>query len=400
MNLHTNPNDITMSTYDLSNYFDFEKINDDEYIKAQNLSVIRKDNYTILKYINKIFLCDRTLNFRSVVLYKDRIVSFAPPKSISLFNMQKYPNIKNMTFEEFVEGTMVNVFYNGLKWEMATRSIIGGHGKFYKKSAKNFRTMFIEAMNTSHLEFDNLNKSFCYSFVFQHPDNRIVIKTTTPKLYLCAVYKIKGTIIEEINFRTDEALCSRVNVPKIYSNKLCPKFENWCNVRDTFANKETTPYDIMGVIIKYGGVRSKMRNPNYEFVRQLRGNQPKLQFQYYNLRRMGKVRDFLKFYPEYKKDFSVFRTQIHTYTQNLHQYYLRCYVKKEKPLKEFPYEYRTHMYTLHQIYINELRVDKKCISLSKVINYINNLAPAQLMFTINYKLRKQYVDDVTKTYET
>ena len=390
-----------MPTFDLNNYFDFEKINNDEYIKLQNLSVIRKDDYTILKYNNKQYITDNTGIFRSVVLYKGRVVSFAPPKSISLINMQKYPTIKNMTMEEYIEGTMMNVFYNGTDWEMTTRSVIGGYGKFYNNtSTKNFRTMFMEAMNTSTLEFDNLNKSYCYSFVFQHPDNRIVVKTASPKLYLCAVYKIEGYIIEEINFREDEALCSRINIPKNYSNKCCPKFENWNEVRDKFANKETTSYDIMGVVIKHGGMRTKIRNPNYEFVRQLRGNQPKLQFQYYNLRRMGKVRDFLKFYPEYKREFSSFRTQIHTYTKNLHQYYLQCYVKKEKPLKEFPYEYRSHMYALHQIYLNELRIDKKFISLSKVIYYINNLASAQLMFTINYKLRRQYVTETEKEFNT
>jgi len=390
-----------MPTFDLNNYFDFEKINDDEYIKLQNLSVIRKDDYTILKYNNKQYITDNTGIFRSVVLYKGRIVSFAPPKSVSLINMQKYPTIKNMTMEEYVEGTMMNVFYNGTDWEMATRSVIGGYGKFYNTtSTKKFRTMFMEAMNNSQLQFDNLNKLYCYSFVFQHPDNRIVVKTASPKLYLCAVYKIEGYIIEEINFREDESLCSRINIPKIYSNKYSPKFENWNEVRDKFANKETTSYDIMGVVIKHAGVRSKMRNPNYEFVRQLRGNQPKLQFQYYNLRRMGKVRDFLKFYPEYKKEFGVFRNQIHNYTKNLHQYYLQCYVKKEKPLKEFPYEYRSHMYALHQIYLNELRIDKKFISLSKVIYYINNLASAQLMFTINYKLRRQYVTETEKEFNT
>jgi hypothetical protein len=390
-----------MPTFDLNNYFDFEKINNDEYIKLQNLSVIRKNDYAILKYNNKQFLSGGLENFRSVILYKGRIVSFAPPKSVSLINMQKYPTIKNMTMEEYVEGTMMNVFYNGTDWEMATRSVIGGYGKFYNTtSIKNFRTMFMEAMNTSTLEFDNLNKLYCYSFVFQHPDNRIVVKTTTPKLYLCAVYKIEGTIVEEINFRSDGTLCSIVNVPKIYSNKFRPKFESWSDVTDKFANKETTSYDIMGVVIKHGGMRTKIRNPNYEFVRQLRGNQPKLQFQYYNLRRMGKVRDFLKFYPEYKREFSSFRTQIHTYTKNLHQYYLQCYVKKEKPLKEFPYEYRSHMYALHQIYLNELRIDKKFISLSKVIYYINNLASAQLMFTINYKLRRQYVTETEKEFNT
>ena len=35
----------------------------------------------------------------------------------------------------------------------------------------------------------------------------------------------------------------------------------------------------------------------------IKGNSPKLQFQYYNLRQADRVREFLKYYPEYKGEF-------------------------------------------------------------------------------------------------
>ena len=66
-----------------------------------------------------------------------------------------------------------------------------------------------------------------------------------------------------------------------------------------------TPYNIVGVMIYApDGTRTKLRNPNYEDIRKLRGNQAKLQYQYLTLRQNGKMKDFLIYYPEYKKIFS------------------------------------------------------------------------------------------------
>ena len=67
--------------------------------------------------------------------------------------------------------------------------------------------------------------------------------------------------------------------------------------------------DVMGIIVKNSrtGERTKFRNPIYEEVRHLRGNQPKLQYQYLTLRHSGKLPEYLKFYPESKAEFSVYR---------------------------------------------------------------------------------------------
>ena len=123
-------------------------------------------------------------------------------------------------------------------------------------------------------------------------------------------------------------------------------------------------------------------------VRQLRGNQPKSQYRYLVLRNQGKVGDYLKYYPEDSKSFNIYRNQIHDFTKQLHNNYIKCYVNKVKPLLEYPYQYRSHMFQLHQDYINNLREKQGSITRSFVINYINNMHPAKLMYSLNYHLRK------------
>ena len=158
-----------------------------------------------------------------------------------------------------------------------------------------------------------------------------------------------------------------------------------------------TTYNIVGIMLhnRVTGERAKIRHPVYEEVRTLRGNQPKLQYQYLSLRKEGKVGDFLKFYPENKKEFSGFRDQVHLFTNTLFGNYKSCYIKKEKPLKDFPDQYRTHMFNIHQIYISDLREKNQFITSSVVQKYVNDMQPSLLMFCLNFQMRKRNIDSIS-----
>ena len=153
----------------------------------------------------------------------------------------------------------------------------------------------------------------------------------------------------------------------------------------------TTQYDIVGVIIKSNyGERYKIRNPTYEYVRHLRGNQPKLQYQYIYLRQSGRVSEYLQYYPEHNTSFYEFRNNIHTYTSELFNNYIKCYIKKEKKLTELPEKFRTHMYSLHhEVYKKILMPNRGYVNKEVVIHYFNNLHPSKQMFVLNYDNRKK-----------
>ncbi len=73
--------------------------------------------------------------------------------------------------EEYVEGTMINMFYDydGEEWEIATRSTVGGKTNYTisRFSTLTFRDMFLEACNNADFDFALLDKTLCYSFVLQ-----------------------------------------------------------------------------------------------------------------------------------------------------------------------------------------------------------------------------------------
>jgi hypothetical protein len=251
--------------------------------------------------------------------------------------------------------------------------------------------MFNEACVECDFDISTLNPDFCYSFVLQHPCNRIVVPFNKPELYLTDVFQINhvGDSVTVGILRPNQYEFIGMKFPKTYD------FMNYKDLIEKYASPNT-PYDIMGVVIRHlgKGERCKIRNPVYEEVRQLRGNQPKLQYQYLCLRKEGRVKEFLNYYPERKDELSKYRDLVHMFTETLHKNYVSCYVKREKPLKDYPDQYRTHMFKLHELFLNELRNKKQFVNNTVVIRYVNEMHPSLLMYCLNHNMRKKFVDDV------
>lgn len=357
--------------------------------------------YNILKYDKEFMTPDsvETIGkFRSVVYKNGKLLCFSPPKSESPTTFgEKYKNYKGCIGEEFIEGTMINIFFDKEKddWEICTKSTVGGRNSFFRDGAitydKTFRYMFLAAAGEGNLDFDDLCKEYCYSFVLQHPDNRIVTLFNQMSVYLIACYKINN---EDYTIQTIE----REEVKKYFSNsnvKYPKEFDR--DIIDSLSCEMLTgviDYNTMGIVVKHkeSGDRMTIRNPNYEYVRKLKGNQPKLQYQYIVLRKEGNVSEYLKYFPEVGERFAEFRQQLHIYTQQLFNNYRLCYIKKTKPLIQYPQHFRTHMFTMHQEYLTELRQKNQFINKQYVINYINCLHPSQLMFSINFPMRQRQVE--------
>ena len=392
-------NETTLDTTTKTHY------NKTEYITKSG------NKYNIVRYDKEMLSSDiisSTGLLRSVIINNhNQVVCFAPPKSIpyDTFIKNNCDDLQSIVAEEFIEGTMINVFWDttsGLSgaWEIATRNTVAGDVCFYKSkpNAKTFREMFLEAANNINLNLNMLNPVYCYSFVLQHPDNRIVVPFKFAQLYLVEIYEIVNTeggivnvIPSDLNIAKELGVWNTTSIrfPQTY------EFTKYDDLKSQYASMNTS-YDILGVIIKNKLTyeRCKIRNPVYEYVRHLRGNQPKVQYQYLSLRKEGKVGEFLKYYPENKKDFSYFRDKLHDFTVALYKNYISCYIKKEMPLKEFPDHFRTHMFHIHKQYTDELKPKNEYVNNTVVIKYVNNLHPSLQMYSLNACLRKRKVDFV------
>lgn len=389
---------------DLSKYADLKKVvSDKEYAHSKHLIVKEFGKLFVVKY-DKTYLNINNLDslglFRSLILDENgKLISFSPIKSKNLLldDTIKDEKFEDYHIEEFVEGTMINLFWHPYlnDWEITTRSTIGAKNSFNEK--KTFRYMFLETCNTIGFEFDELDKNYSYSFVLQHPDNRIVVPLKNQNLYLVRIFKFYESTVEYMDCNTylkenKHLQDGKVRVPFVY-DKGQLNVSSFYELND-YVEKYDLDYKNLGYIcVNNNFKRIKKRNKNYEIVRRLKGNTPKMQFQYYFLRQNNKVSEFLKYYPECKGDFSKMRYDLHEWTNRLYQYYINCFIKKNIDLKNCPYEFKPHLYQLHNMYLNELMIEKKYVSKKVVIEYVNNLPPQRLMYSINHQLKLNIVDE-------
>ena len=389
--------------------------------------------FNILRY-NKDLLTGDNFDsmglFRSVIFKKDKLVSYSPYKSMPYDKfIQKYPLNNDIKIQEIVEGTMINLFWNPKlddnnnytktgnnennnflnidgEWEISTRSTVGGNVSYFQnENAVKFRRMFLETCNENKLDLDDLIISdaegiYSYSFVLQHPENRIVKPIKKAQLYLVAVYKIKDFTATQINIDEMKKLDIFKKTMLLYPEE----FDN----QDITYESATRPCNNMqmewekpGLVftnIKTGS-RCKYRNKAYEEIKLLRGNEPKLQYHYLVLRQKGEVKKYLKYFPENAKFCFQFRTLIHNFTSALYENYRKCYVKKEAQLNTFSPQFKTHMYHLHNLYINNYMSQKGYIGMSVVREYVNKMNPAHLMYALNYNSRLRYLEIKKELYE-
>ena len=367
--------------------------------------IVKKHNGLYLIKYNKSKLNDansQTLGlFRSVITDGEIILSFAPPKSINYNSFIVENNFEDSHITEFIDGTMINVFYNKSNvdengqnepiWEIATRSNIGANCRFNLNSKKTFREMFYEACSPDvHTNFFNkLNKKYSYSFVLQHPENRIVHKILTPQLYLTNIYEINKTTVNEISVWDNKELyfiSDHIKIPQTI-NMLYPSVNNWEYI-NLLCSGQQTSFELHGFIIKNNrNERTKLRNIEYEKIKRMRGNSPKLQYQFLELYKTNKVNNYLNYFPEHRELFSQFQKDFYKWTEKLYHYYIDCFIEKKIYLRNCQFEFKPILYHLQKHYLNDLKPNNNKVNFTYLKQYVKGIPTEKIMFSINYKNR-------------
>jgi hypothetical protein len=369
----------------LSGISDFEKSK--EILIKKGLIVKEYDNLYLIKYDK--FKCDMTDNdinkCRGLILEKNtnKLVCVPPPHSqnVQLFN--DVP-VEKTHYEEFVEGTMINIF----KWDgtlyLSTRSCLGGYNTFY--SNKTFSTLFGEIIDLS--KFDVIDDNMNLTFILQHPENIIVKAYKVPTIKL-----VYGVSIHENKLEMyDLPILKELLLEKGLSFEIPTKY-TINQITDVYEILSKMEHSEQGVILKNledGYLRSKIWNDHYKYVRQLKGNSTKKKFMYLELRKNKSVDEYLKYFEDDIELFENYRLELYEMNTKLFNYYQDYHVRNNDNGKhiiqkflDIPYEYRPLCNGLHELYIKtKQKTDKR-----KVIHYVNNLPSAQLLFAINYKYR-------------
>jgi len=185
-------------------FISYNKNND--VVKVHNITDAKKEKkYTHIRYKKENLEKsnepgDYYMNYKSIIMNKnDDVISYGIPRAVEYELFIQENNVEDCIVEEFVEGTMITVFYDNstselfvpqlneiisenpdenVGWNISTRGSIGAKNSFYKSddivSTKSFSELFIDCAKESNLDLSKLDKNYCYNFVITHTANRVV----------------------------------------------------------------------------------------------------------------------------------------------------------------------------------------------------------------------------------
>lgn len=321
--------------------------------------------------------------FRSVVwdARTNLPLSVAPPKAHT-----GLPAEEVARWEQFVEGVMVNAFMSTESNDvhLVTRSKLGATGAYY--SQRSFSALLEDAVaevgtsvpallgavpDTAHGEV-----SVFASLLLQHPEHRIVAHVTRPAVYVVH----RGRVLATGDVEMDEEIAlhgipTLESATKPASPLTLESMGPWMT-----AETERRGWQWQGIVLKDGkGGRWRMRSTPYSMVRTMRGDTPRQDVRFLQLRGRNLADTYLFYYPEEHAAFRRLEQEVRSVTQNLYNAYVAAHITKSIPFMDLPAHWRPHVYTLHGQYLGSLRAQGFFIRKKEAIEYVNHLPiPRQL----------------------
>ena len=308
----------------------------------ENMVITKHNDYIILNY-QKYKIRNSNINelglYRSVVKKNDEIVCVSPGKALELSDfLDKYQEYK---IEEFVEGVMVNCFYDKEldDWQQACYDEINN-----KHIKELFNNMFDKE------NWSKLNKKYSYSFVIQ--DKSLDLATKKREIYLIDVFNKFEVVAKKPELKN-------VLVPNIYKRPLKEVVEEKCHINSNHLCK--------GVVLKYKNKRAKILNSSFEYYRYIFNNSSIQKiFEFFYFRK----RDFIE-----KHGINLYNTMKKNYynlTYGIYITYRNVYIRKTDDISIYETSIQQILNDLHNDYINLLMPSKKYIDKKYTIKKMNN----------------------------
>ena len=131
------------------------------------------------------------------------------------------------------------------------------------------------------------------------------------------------------------------------------------------------------------GGQSVMLAGFYEQARAMRLLSDYAPYRLLELRRRGDLADYLRIFPDDQSAYDTLKTKIYRVTTELLDFYLERWQKKSKGWADIPKHYHKHIAAVNNIYHTELKPKRWVVREKNVIQYINELPAAQLLFLVN-----------------
>ncbi len=301
---------------------------------------------------------------RGIIINTDtnRVVCVPPKKSIELSSVEDcYFSDKQTEYTALLDGTMINLFYDGNEWIPCTRSSIGAKTKWDGK--RTFASLFKESSPQTDWK-QHLQTDHSYSFVLVHKQNRIVSPVNENGIFLVEQYKL-GETIEKVPLDTFEGVHNVISFDSDYL--------------DNYKDPELY-FSIKGFSVFVDGKRYKWINPMYSYVEKFKMNHNHKLMNYISLRQKRILRDYLFYFPEDSKLMNDYRDDYNTIKDRIFNSYLSRFVYKNKTMEEIDFPLRPIIYELHKHYLET----KEKTTIKVVSDYLHKMDGKRITFIHNY----------------
>lgn len=349
-----------------------------------NLRIVGTDRYRIIRYVKgqTDMNLAHTKWMRSVVwdTETNRPVCIAPPKAEK--SSPPTGEGQNLSIQDFLDGTMVNTFSTLDESEalhIATRTQLGAGGTFYSK--KTFGELFDEALKEmgyssradlrSVLPSPSSNTPATFvSFLLQHPDHRVVSRPRAPRLVIVHLGQVEA----------DGTVKIMEDVSSVYPNFAIQQYPmtgfKKSSDLETFFNNlvESKGWFFQGLTLKDSqGHRWRLRNPNYMYLRGLRGSEATASDRFLRLRAEGKVVEYLKHYGEERQTFWDLEQKLRGVTKEVFDAYCEVHKAREKKLVDLPKAIQPCVFRLHSLYISDLKPQNETVKMKDAVAVVNKM---------------------------
>jgi hypothetical protein len=157
-------------------------------------------------------------------------------------------------------------------------------------------------------------------------------------------------------------------IPDVFKSEanLSTFFSDMCKQQGWF---------FQGITIKDGkGNRWRMRNPNYLYLRSLRGSESTTVERFLRLRSESKVTEYLKHYSEDRQTFWDLEQRLRQKTNEVFQAYCSVHKSHEKKLEDLEWAVKPCVFKLHSHYLEHLRPNNEKVYMKHAVELVNNLA--------------------------
>jgi hypothetical protein len=203
-----------------------------------------------------------------------------------------------------------------------------------------------------------------YSWVLQHPEERIVV----PCLY--GIPRL--VLIPDQNKLLRPSL--RALFPKSYSSVPTDQLESF-----VAAEGKRLGASWQGLVVHTPTERFRLRSNEYNVARHLRGNQAKRPYLWLERWSENRLGAYLRLFPEEQHDASACIDSFKILTQEVYNWYSRVYKKRELPLGQVPQKFRKLLWDAHTAHAGSY--------FQNLVAFMNKQDIARKLWLVNYETR-------------